>query len=44
MLSLDLKGKAKWDAWNGKKGMSTAEAESNYIAKVNQLVEQYGLA
>jgi diazepam-binding inhibitor (GABA receptor modulating acyl-CoA-binding protein) len=43
MLSLDLKGKAKWDAWNANKGQSTAEAEQNYIAKVNQLVEQYGL-
>jgi diazepam-binding inhibitor (GABA receptor modulating acyl-CoA-binding protein) len=43
MLSLDLKGKAKWDAWNGRKGMSKSEAETNYISLVNQLVEQYGL-
>jgi diazepam-binding inhibitor (GABA receptor modulating acyl-CoA-binding protein) len=43
MLSLDLKGKAKWDAWNGKKGMSREEAERTYVAKVQQLVDQYGL-
>lgn len=42
-FSLDLKGKAKWDAWNSKKGMATAEAETAYIAKVNQLIEQYGM-
>ena len=33
----DLKGKAKWDAWNGKKGMSSEDAEGQYIAKVNEL-------
>ena len=33
----DLKGKAKWDAWNGRKGMSTADAEAKYIAKVKEL-------
>ena len=40
---LDLKGKAKWDAWNGKKGMSQEEAKQAYIARVNQLIETYGL-
>ncbi|KAG0212783.1 Acyl-CoA-binding domain-containing protein 2 [Mortierella sp. GBA30] len=34
---LDLKGKAKWNAWNGKKGLSQAEAEKQYIAQVNAL-------
>lgn len=43
MFSLDLKGKAKWDAWNAKKGLSTQQAETDYIAKVNQLAEQYGV-
>ncbi|KAL7749846.1 hypothetical protein RI367_004722 [Sorochytrium milnesiophthora] len=28
---LDLKGKAKWDAWNAKKGMSQTEAQQKYI-------------
>lgn len=40
---LDLKGKAKWDAWNERKGMSQEEAKLAYIARVNQLIEQYGL-
>ena len=41
-FSLDLKGKAKWDAWNSKKGMSNSDAEAAYVGKVNQLKEQYG--
>ncbi|XP_068715966.1 acyl-CoA-binding protein-like [Montipora foliosa] len=36
---LDLKGKAKWDAWNNKKGTSKADAEAAYIAKVADLRE-----
>jgi len=39
----DLKGKAKWDAWNGKKGMSKDEAKRNYVARAKSLVETYGL-
>ena len=34
---LDFKGKAKWDAWNGLKGTSKADAEKKYIAKVASL-------
>lgn len=35
----DLKGKAKWDAWNANKGMSTEVAMQQYISivKVNKL-------
>lgn len=29
----DLKGKAKWEAWNGRKGLSLDEAKTQYIAK-----------
>ncbi|PRD35408.1 UNVERIFIED_CONTAM: acbp-1 [Trichonephila clavipes] len=29
----DLKGKAKWDAWNGKKSMDQNEAKEAYITK-----------
>lgn len=29
----DLKGKAKWEAWNGRKGLSKEEAMTQYIAK-----------
>ncbi|KAJ7539604.1 hypothetical protein O6H91_11G101300 [Diphasiastrum complanatum] len=35
----DLKGKAKWDAWNGLKGKSKEEAQQDYITKVTQLNE-----
>ncbi|KAH7294837.1 hypothetical protein KP509_27G021200 [Ceratopteris richardii] len=37
---LDLKGKAKWDAWNGLKGKSKEEAMQDYITKVTQLQEE----
>ncbi|XP_076349198.1 putative acyl-CoA-binding protein [Tachypleus tridentatus] len=40
---LDPKGKAKWDAWNSKKGMPQDSAKEKYIAKANQLVETHGL-
>lgn len=43
MLSLDLKGKAKWDAWDSRKGMSKEDAEKAYIEKVKQLIELHGL-
>lgn len=39
---LDFKGKAKWDAWNGKKGMSKDEAKEKYIAKATSLIETIG--
>lgn len=41
---LDLKGKAKWDAWNSKKGMTKDAAMEAYIAKVDALVATYGLS
>jgi len=34
---LDLKGKAKWDAWDGNKGMSKDDAMAKYVAKVGEL-------
>ncbi|XP_021694733.1 acyl-CoA-binding protein [Aedes aegypti] len=40
---LDFKGKSKWEAWNGRKGMSQDDAKQAYIAKVAKLVEQHGL-
>ncbi|KAF9405698.1 Acyl-CoA-binding domain-containing protein 1 [Podila epigama] len=33
----DFKGKAKWDAWTEKKGVSPEEAEKQYIALVAKL-------
>ncbi|XP_034475376.1 acyl-CoA-binding protein homolog [Drosophila innubila] len=40
---LDFKGKAKWEAWNKIKGMSNADAQSAYIAKVKSLIAAVGL-
>ncbi|XP_022656601.1 acyl-CoA-binding domain-containing protein 7-like [Varroa jacobsoni] len=33
----DLKGKAKWQTWNSKKGLSQEDARKQYIAKVAAL-------
>lgn len=38
---LDLKGKAKWNSWNEKKGMSQSEAKEKYIAFVEELLAKY---
>ncbi|KAJ9590445.1 hypothetical protein L9F63_016532, partial [Diploptera punctata] len=38
---LDLKGKAKWEAWNGKKGTSKEAAMEAYIALVEKLKASY---
>ncbi|XP_042589926.1 acyl-CoA-binding protein [Cyprinus carpio] len=40
---LDFTGKAKWDAWEGKKGMSKDDAMKAYIAKVEELKGKYGI-
>ncbi|RLU18332.1 hypothetical protein DMN91_008689 [Ooceraea biroi] len=39
---LDFKGKAKWDAWNGKKGMAQDTAKEQYIAKAEALIASIG--
>lgn len=39
---LDLKGKAKWDAWESKKGTSQDAAKEKYIALVETLKQKYG--
>ncbi|XP_066957343.1 acyl-CoA-binding protein-like [Macrobrachium rosenbergii] len=38
---MDFKGKAKWDAWNGKKGMTKEAAMEAYINKADQLIATY---
>lgn len=40
---LDFKGKAKWEAWNKIKGMTTADAQTAYITKVKSLIASLGL-
>lgn len=39
---LDFKGKAKWDAWDRKKGTSKTTAQEQYIQKVEELVTVIG--
>ncbi|XP_030352737.1 acyl-CoA-binding domain-containing protein 7 [Strigops habroptila] len=41
--TLDLKAKAKWEAWNLKKGLSKEDAMKAYISKVKEMVEKYGI-
>jgi len=38
---LDLKGRAKWEAWNGKKGQSKEAAMQAYITLVETLQSKY---
>ncbi|EFX78428.1 hypothetical protein DAPPUDRAFT_305152 [Daphnia pulex] len=38
---LDLKGKAKWDSWEAKKGMSLDAAKEAYVLKTEELVTKY---
>ncbi|XP_010226757.1 PREDICTED: acyl-CoA-binding domain-containing protein 7 [Tinamus guttatus] len=40
---LDLKGKAKWEAWNLKKGLSKEDAMNAYISQAKAMVEKYGI-
>ncbi|XP_014217719.1 acyl-CoA-binding protein homolog [Copidosoma floridanum] len=37
----DQKGRAKWEFWNSKKGMSKDAAKEAYIEYVDKLVEKY---
>ncbi|XP_078040644.1 acyl-CoA binding protein 1 [Augochlora pura] len=39
---LHFKSKAKWDAWDRKKGTSQESAKENYIQKVAELVASIG--
>ncbi|XP_056610911.1 acyl-CoA-binding protein [Triplophysa dalaica] len=40
---LDFAGKAKWDAWEAKKGISKEAARDAYIAKVEELKGKYNI-
>ena len=40
---LDLKGKAKWDAWNGLKGKGQDDAKNEYVSLVEELKGKYGM-
>jgi acyl-CoA-binding protein len=38
---LDLKGKAKWEAWSNHKGLSKEAAMEAYVALVEKLKAEY---
>jgi len=40
---LDFKGKAKWDAWNTKKGMNGDQAKQEYVDLAKKMAEKHGL-
>jgi acyl-CoA-binding protein len=39
---LDPKGRAKFDAWAGRKGTATADAKAAYVALVAELTKKLG--
>ncbi|KAG7474173.1 hypothetical protein JOB18_003215 [Solea senegalensis] len=39
----DMKGKAKWDAWDSRKGMSKDDAMSAYVALGKEIIGKYGI-
>ena len=39
---LDLKGRAKFDAWASKKGLSNEDAMKKYVALADQLAAKHG--
>jgi acyl-CoA-binding protein len=40
---LDLKGKAKWEAWNKQKGKSKEQAQQEYINLSTNLFKKYNI-
>ena len=42
MMSMDFKGKAKWDAWKSKEGMSQEDAKTKYMEYANEMVGKHG--
>ncbi|XP_075868885.1 acyl-CoA-binding domain-containing protein 7 isoform X2 [Nelusetta ayraudi] len=40
---LDFKGKAKWDAWESRKGMSKDDAMTAYIKLGKEVISKYGM-
>ena len=39
---LDPKGRAKFDAWTGRKGLAQSDARARYVALVAELVKKLG--
>ncbi|KAG7470021.1 hypothetical protein MATL_G00134890, partial [Megalops atlanticus] len=40
---VDLKGKAKWEAWNSRTGMSKDDAMTAYIVLAKEVINKYGM-
>lgn len=40
---LDLKGKAKWEAWNKQKGKSKEQAQKEYIDLCTKLFKKFNI-
>ncbi len=40
---LDMKGRAKYDAWAKKKGIGREKAELSYVSVVEELIAKYGV-
>ena len=38
---MDFKGRAKYDAWAGKKGTGAEQAKEQYVALVERLIGKY---
>lgn len=40
---LDMKGRAKWDAWKDRESMAQDEAKQKYIKKAEELIKSIGM-
>ncbi|CAL1611150.1 unnamed protein product [Knipowitschia caucasica] len=40
---MDVKGKAKWEAWNSHNGTSKDDAMSAYITLAKEIISKYGM-
>ncbi|VDN27344.1 unnamed protein product [Dibothriocephalus latus] len=41
--AIHVEAKKKWDAWNGRKGMSKDDAKTEYVKVGNEAVTKYGV-
>ncbi len=39
--AVQMEARAKWDAWNGKKGMAKEDAMAKYVEGLNKLVKEH---
>jgi diazepam-binding inhibitor (GABA receptor modulator, acyl-CoA-binding protein) len=40
--AVQMEARAKWDAWNGRKGMSSDDAKAAYVAKLVEITAANG--